>query len=448
MRTENLPVLQQADEQRRLKRYAEAIKIYADVWQAAPMAFNAYHGWSYAYSLQQTKQYGASLDVCRQLYPLHGHYAPLKQCYAWNIYFTVFKENYPGEINDAEASRALTAVWELCPPGQPFSPAHRCLFARVKQLARRKEIPWEEIWQLLNLTQPALLCKDPYVLPSAGNKQKTLASDLEEWYSWCSKALLHTGRWEACVNLCSEALQNITLWHYSNNIWFLRRKAAALHKMGKTEEALIIMDSLVAQKKDWYLLADRAAATADAAEALAWYARASLKPSEPHMKVGMWEQMAHLLLQMGNTEAAWQHLQLCNSVRFQQGWPLLPLPRPLQEIPLPEVSENEKPQVWIKKITPFWQQHLLPQWQKQQGVIHTVMPGNQSGFIRSHGSSNTVYFRMKEVLHKNKPIEPGTPVSYYLEETLHPKNQTITVHAVQIEIITGSGNGKKPNDRS
>ncbi|MFN4286610.1 MAG: tetratricopeptide repeat protein [Lacibacter sp.] len=425
--------LKQAFEWRRKGQWQQALEIYTPLWQAHPETFSGWDGWSYAHCLQQQKQYEAALQVCRTLYPHHKTLEPLRQTYAWCIYYTTFRAPAIAEVSDAVATKALQAVWHLAPPQQPHSPAHRCLFAYVKQLAARMQPPWQQIWNLLQQTAPANLSKQPYTLQVPGNKNNTeLASDLEEWYSWCSKALLQLGHWQQCIDLCNQALQAIEKWHYSNQVWFLRRKAAALVQLGETEKALPLLDALLAQKPEWFLLADRAAATPRPAEALAWYARASLQPAEPHMKINMWQKMAQLLQQTGQTEAARQHAQLCHAIRRQQGWPPQPIPG------LPDVeTEADTPGLTVpellQQLRPFWNSCLPPHLQLQKGTISKVLHGGASGFITNRATGQSIYFSRRHYAKKTPPPTEGMAVQFYVQETRHPKTGRPATQAVQVQ---------------
>ena len=98
--------LRDASELRKTKQYGAAVDGYEKIFSIASSAFKQWDAWNYIYSLQQIKNYEKALELCRHFYPKYKDFEPLREAYAWCIYYTIFSKNAPYTPSD-EADKAL-----------------------------------------------------------------------------------------------------------------------------------------------------------------------------------------------------------------------------------------------------------------------------------------------------------------------------------------------------
>lgn len=424
-------ILRNASELRKAKQYGAAAQEYEKIFTTASLVFKQWDAWNYIYSLQQIKNYERALELCRHFYPTYKEFEPLREAYAWCIYYTVLSKNAP-HISDNEADKALQAIWKLYPTNKKSNPVYRASFARIKQIEKSIQPNWRRIWEILAQINPNELSEEAYTISLKSKKETELASDKEEWYSWASKATLQTENWDKCIEVCTKALQDLKKWHYSNDIWFKRRIAAALYKKGDRATAVKITDEILLTKQDWFIMADRALYTIDSKEALTWYARASIAFGDTPLKISMWEKMVQLLLQLNLLEEAIMHAHLVSSIRYEAGWPLKFLEN-LNETSYLDIEKLYPVSEIIKKLEPVWKNWLPDYWKLQYGKIQKILPNSLAGFIVQDGRKEAIYFRAKQFKDKPEKMQVGASISFWLKETKHPKTGEKSFEAIKIK---------------
>jgi hypothetical protein len=86
-----------------------------------------------------------------------------------------------------------------------------------------------------------------------------VASDLESYYALKTKALFKTEQYEDCKTLCELALNDLSEFHYNNDLWFQMRIALSYEKLGELEKSEELFQKLVSTKAGndkWFLYYD------------------------------------------------------------------------------------------------------------------------------------------------------------------------------------------------
>lgn len=404
--------LRLAFQQRKSGDYAGALSVYEGLENTHADQFSEWDAWSFAYCYRALKQYEKCLDTCRRFYARFPGHELLRQLYAWAIYYTqIARENNMPPY--ATLKKALDGIWQLSPPGTPYGCAERAMFKVIKHLSVIMPPDWEEIDRLLNKMEPGKLSAETYTLDGPGGRKNELASDREEWYSWKSKALLQTGQWQACVALCTAAESAIGKWHYSNHIWFARRKAAALSRLGIMDEAKAILEKLVLQKKDWFLVQDLAELESDPHKALLLCTEAALMPGDTEKMIRLFFTMAGLYNACAEPEAARQSALLCLSIRHHHDWPV---PSDLEDFLLKSGGYSntiEPPDYYLKPLQLRWKKEMEQHQPACTGSIYRLLPNGQSGFIKPDGKGGgELYFSTRDWQGKPPKIHTGMRVGY------------------------------------
>ncbi len=420
--------LQKAAEARKNNSFSIAIELYETALKEAPDCFGEWDAWGYGQCLKQLKQYEKALEVCRKYYTRHENFEPLRSLYAWCIYFTQISST-EAPASTENRRKALQAINRLCPQGKPYSPAPLAIFKWVKNLAAGPNIPWTEIKEWLDKLDPKLLQTDCYQMQGKG-KLIELASELEEWYSWQSKCLLQLGKWEEGVALCREAKEKIQKWHYSNHVWFDRREAFALSKSGKKDDAKKLLSKALAQKREWFMLADMAELEQDNSLKKHFYGAACRAEGEWKSKVGLLLKIAQWLAQKGEPKAAELHAQACNCIRQKEGWPLSDSVLLLAgENWVPEQDTSKTLLAILEKLKEIWQTWEVAA-SMLEGKIREILPNGKAEFIAE--GKRTFYFQLKNCQMPGHEITVGRNVKFELVDGFDKKKNIISKNATNI----------------
>ena len=431
--------LAEASQLRKGKKIDEALTLYESLWQQNSAAFSEWDGWSYGYCLQKKQKYTEELDLCRFLFQRYQQFEMIQQLYAWSVYYTQLAgENQP--TNKDLFIKAVNAIVKLSPPGNAYSPAVKSIFKLVKFLSTGNPNNWDEIATYLGKLDKNKLSKETYFMDAPGRKGKELGSELEEWYSWQSKLLLQTKQWQKGLDLCNEALEKLDKWHYSNEIWFARRKAACLAELGQKSQAREIVNQLIKRKRDWFILADLAQLTENSDESIKLYAEAALAYGDLPLKIRLFYKMAELLAAGGDKKMAHTHALLVVALRVENKWAI---PSELQQMlsDYGEVLVKIPSSILVATgLKPYWQTLAAKDENKTDGMpiercigkIYNLINDGMAGFIKPEIGINNIYFTFRNFEGNKEELVPGFSVSYEVNKSFDTKKNRDSNVAMRI----------------
>jgi hypothetical protein len=198
-------------------------------------------------------------------------------------------------------------------------------------------------------------------------KETELASDFENWYAYKTKSLKKLGMWQECLNLSKEALEKIKKFHYSNDVWFLRRIALSKKNLGNIDDAIQELQSILKKKKEWYIQKELSELYFEKGniELALKYAIDSINNLGPlEFKVDLLYLLGKILKQQEKLELSFKHFSLAKLIRQKEGWHL---PQKLLD-ELKKFSFSEIPQIDFNKLTNelqrYWQSFKKTQIKK------------------------------------------------------------------------------------
>ncbi len=131
------------------------------------------------------------------------------------------------------------------------------LFTVVLKTEKCKPTPnWQSVNDFCDHFDPGQLsreCSTIQVKRKGQLRDMELASDLESWYAYKTKALSKLGKWQECFDRSKEALNVLDNFHYSNDLWFLRRVALSKKNLGNSEDAIAELEGILNRKKEWFI---------------------------------------------------------------------------------------------------------------------------------------------------------------------------------------------------
>ena len=428
----------QAEGLRKQERFDEAIVLYEKLWNMSADNLDKWVGWGYAYCLRKAGRSTDALEICRDVYKLDAQFDRNNNLYGWCVYDTGIKQP-EDEFNEKRFLEAAQAITQLTAQGD-FSFYERTVLAVVHHYEKYKEgtkpVPHAEIIAWLDKLNPELLSAEP----GRGADGKSYPSLKEDWYTSRAKALLGLERYEECIAVCTQALNEFKQLHYDYDVWFRNSRAESLLALGKGAEALPDIEYMMARKPDpWirhrYALALRAIGRLD--EAICYAAEAAL----PHQRLGYrWEvylDLGEMLAEMGEDELAASHILLAAAIRKEEGWDKVPqrLQAALRRMNLslenlPRVKDAHR------RLQSFWKSQKPRPKTSHTGIIKLIHGNGKSGVIRAD-SGTEHFFAMRSYKGDAEPKQ-GLRVAFNVKEEINQKTERPELHAVDIVSETDS----------
>lgn len=423
--------LSKAFELRKEKLPGEALEMYKYLAAKPEVMFGEWDWWGFAQCYNDLKHYSEALEVCRAAYKKIPASDLIKKQYAQGIFYTQLAGNKEPQ-NDAVFLKAVEAMLMLSPPGGAFNFTAKAIFKWIKRLSTKPKIDWQEIGRWLAKMDVHTLNPDSFTIKGGpGKRDLELASEVEEWYSWQSKYLLQTQQWQACIDLCDESHKKINKWHYSNDIWFLRRKAAALMQLGRKDEAETLISEMLIRKQEWFFYYDLAQLKDTADEKIPLLAKGLIMRGDADKKVKLIHELGQLLHEKNKTKESHALALYELSLRQQADWPIAPELEQLLAQTGGIPGSIQPPEMYRSAAENAIGEFLEP---KQSGTIEKLMDNGLIGFIKPEKKGESIFFRTKQFRGDRNLLRTGQSVLYEVRNSFDKKKNKPSVEAVDIEI--------------
>ena len=378
----------------------------------------------------------------------------IKQNYAWSLYFAYFKKNEVLPLE--EAIPLIERIASLTDCTKKVNPLVLTIFS---YLTKNKQLSPEIIIQLLDMLKFDLL-DDKAV--NGKNKYQTFPSQKEKYICYYTKALFLEKNYSRCIACCKRALElstnydnfknkgnpsedaslclpdvkNALFISPANLIWIKRYLALSLFYLGEYEQAYLLMQEIIKQKKDWFLYYELSQITQKLnkiEDALRYAAIAAYSLGDIEMKIHLWEYLYQLLLQTKNFPQAVKILSLSAAVRAQKGWKISPSLK--QEIDKHNLQPENLPSYKniFTELKPWFIEMSYSGSEVLTGYISNILASNKAGFITT--GKKYYYFKTSSCLFEPEYIVPNTKVSFNTEKSFDPKKQKDSIIAVNIKRI-------------
>lgn len=427
--------IQEAERLFEEKRFEEAAKHYDALWQDCREHLDHWDGWRYAHSLYRSGRYEKAIQICEEVQQTAPeNFDVLNNTYTWALYKSIIKKP-PNEEVLVETAEKIIALTQEKPE---YSPYVRTILEMASYYKDRQQ--WEALREWIERLTPDQLSNTPFTFRFPDGTSRELASELEEYYSLRSTALLELQQWDACIQCVDEAFENINKFHYHNDVWLMRRKALALAGKGQYQQALDVMKPLLKKKKEWFLWSEMAElynAIGNNDEALKHAAEAALARGDIDKKVNLWQMMGDLYFDNGLFEHALAHWALAFNIRQKEGWSI---PTELQEkIDTHHINPDDYHPIeaQIQRLSSLWQETLYHDQTPLTGTIDNILPHGKAGFIKGD-DGKSYFFHVSEY---HGPLQDEKPplhqkVTFYLKEGFDKKKNRPAMNAVFIRPVT------------
>ncbi|MBL8147686.1 MAG: hypothetical protein JNL34_15010 [Anaerolineae bacterium] len=426
----------QAETLRRDKQFEQALAAFDELLNLYPDQATERERWGKAFCLRALGRQREALDLCREVYRTHPEFVPNRNLYGWCVYDLEIKPLREGEPADIKTFyRAAEAITQLTLQ-ENYSPYERTVFEVLRYLKYRQTYPADEVLAWCDKLDPDKLATEARKYTGRDGQERVEASPLEQWYGQRTKALEHLRRWEELIVVCNEALDRLTGFHYSDEIWFRRRIASAKAELGDTQAAIGDLKALVRLKPEWFIQADLARLLHENGEdeaALDYALDAALGPGELAYKWELFALMGDLLAAQGRPQEAGQHYRLASALRAERGWREdSDLAQQLRDLPL---VPDQPAAAMARELEGTWRALKFTDQERGTGEIERTDPGKRSGFIRA-SDGRSIFFRFRNFASPRDRLLIGTKVSFFLQPSFDKTKNRESNEAVDVREIT------------
>jgi len=440
---------EQARTLHKLKLFEEALPLHQVVCQSSEAT-----GWDHYYmanTLHKLRRYDEAREACKRAWKMFPDAKPddLRRLAGWCVYQCGLKPlardgSEEGEDGDADhqedgpsdrLEKAAKAAEWICrntsqSVGSPFTKAVLTFSKILKRAAR-----WQQLEEWTARLDPSTLSPDPWIPGRSDQDGKTreLASDLETWFGYRTKALLQTERYAECADLCEQYERAILKPHYDWDVWIPFYRAQSLRALGRRREAHSILDGLLRKKRAASLLRFKASLLQEDGDLKrAWQVAldGALELRETKNDPKLVQLLARLARERGDLEAARRHFELYLATYRSQDWNIPEAIRIEAENAgvtlLKAVSVAEADHLF-RELRRWWWKELESIEPRVRGVVENII--GQAGFIRT-GDRESLYFNAREF----KRAALGMEVDFWIREGWDYKKKCISKVAVRVRV--------------
>ena len=307
------------------------------------------------------------------------------------------------------------------------------LFTIVLKTEKKKQKPnWKYVIDFCDLFQMDKLknnCSTIEVLRKGTKKPMELASDKEYWFAYKSKAHMKLGMFQECYDISNQALETITKFHYSNEVWFARRIALSKKQLGNSEDAITELQKVLKRKKEWFIqkeLAELYKEKGDIENSFKYSMEAINNHGDLEFKVDLLYLIGELLKEKQEQELSFKHFSLSRIIRLNEQWKIpQKLVMVLKDFNMKDIPV-EKYHDLKNELTKYWEKFKFQSKDEthlpiKTGKIDMILNDNEkgkNGFIKTN-DNKSYYFNIKKSEEICESIKTGIEVSF---KVLPPKD--------------------------
>lgn len=421
----------EANKLRKEGKYEQALALYKQCWDAFRDECNEWESWGYAYCLQKLKRYNEALELCRESYKKNPEFAQNRNLYAWSIYYTEVKKEKI--VDKPLLEKAATGILKLSSQEDKYSPyvatVFKVLSAYKEPFSPSKIIEWCE---KLN---PDLLDEETFSFENEKGKEMELASKREDYYAMLTQALFDSEKYPECIELCNKGLNQISKFHYSNDIWFKRRIALSYFKLKEYELSLSILTEILKKKKEWFVekeIAEVHLAMGNTELGTQFAIDAALSPGDFDKKINLYNIIAEILISLSKKQEALEHYILIFSIKKEFEQRITPaLETKIKELG-GDISNPPQARQQFNKCKNIWSSLKFGDQKETNGKIDKMLPNGKSGFVKADTDGQSYFFGIHNFKGKKDLVKVGQEVKFFIEDSFDKAKNKPSKIAVNI----------------
>lgn len=239
--------------------FSEAAKLFNEVKESFVDEIN---GWDVFFMIKCYRG-GGEVSNIHELAEKHKDFDNARSLYVWLLYDRHVKVFDSSEaFKHEEGIRKLIEYAEQKDFSQDEVDEIPCPYTlgvlKVIKHYKKPNFNIIKIDEWIQKLDPNKLDRKENVFTDTSGKERRIASPYEDYFATLSTLKLKQEKYKDCIEVCDYALAKINNLHYDNDIWFKRRKATSMIKLGDEEEGFDLLLSLSKNRKGdkWFLYSE------------------------------------------------------------------------------------------------------------------------------------------------------------------------------------------------
>jgi tetratricopeptide (TPR) repeat protein len=435
-------ILQQAKDHRKANRFEEAVILYETAYNDPNIILNNWDIWGYVHSLRKTGHLEKSIELSEKHIVEYPEFSNLKNNLVWAHFDKSIRKFDSHKVSETE--HALERIYSL--QGQveiTDESTIPCPFTvgafKVLKAYKKPNFNTSKIRYWLDKLDPLKLSKKEQTTVSEDTKERKLASDFENYYSYLATLLYKERKFQESIEVSEFALANIQKLHYDNNIWFKRRIALCYIELGDLSKGEEILKSLDTGKGDkWFIESDISLIyfeQNDYEKALRYALKAAKNLGDDLMKINLYVHLARIFFKLQKPAEAKVHAELIIAIKQANDARIdLELQKLITYFKL-DISQRFDLRNKKREAEKIWDEYLFEGQEKLTGTINKILPNGKAGFIKQDSSRETYYFNFSSVKARKQDIKEGKSVKFFLKNSFDKKKNKESKEAIEIVIL-------------
>jgi tetratricopeptide (TPR) repeat protein len=234
----------------------EAASLYNETQEKFSDELN---GWDVSFMVT-CQRGGGDINNLKVLVEKHKEFKSVRNLYSWLLYDLHVKNFDTADLQNHEVGiEELLTYADQKDSNAEDADDYPCPYTMaVLKIIKHYKKPNFNIFKIAHWIEkldPTKLSHKENVFVDPTGKERRIASPFEDYYATLSKLKFKEEKYQECVETCDFALGAIDEFHYDNDIWFKRRKALSLIKLGVEDEGFELLLSLSENRKGdkWFL---------------------------------------------------------------------------------------------------------------------------------------------------------------------------------------------------
>ena len=374
-----------------------------------------------AKKLYQSKKYEEALSVYERIYSQNPEVFNNwdKIFYSWSLYQVYIKDSEDEDKLFESAELVTDLIKQEDLNEKPVCAYTLTVFKVLDHLYADGDYFNLLVW--LDKIDPELLDENRYE-----TDDRVYRSKKEKYYDYATKAYLECEDFEKCIETSKEALESLTVFTNSSDIWYKWRIAKSYRELLENQEALKYLEEVSKVKKDWFVqkeIAENYYMMGEDEKAMDYIGEAVLTNDPSNIKVNLYY-LAYKILKEINPELALKHAELFCAIKLDND---SQIPEELDDLLIDEDDLDRR--ALESELKEYWSEYKFKDRELQYGTVTKIFEHGKSGFITSD-SDESVYFNVYE--YKGDNLNVGEYVSFYTEKSFDKSKNRESTKAVNI----------------
>jgi len=418
-----------AKDLRKDKKYLEALPLFKELWENCDPK-DKWDGWGYAYCLNKTRDYNTAYLLLKKVYEIDNTFEYVKGQFAWASYMANIKE-YPDDESSDKLEDFVAEVISVTEGKEDELFRSQSIIKMMEHYSANGS--WIKVVEWSKLVNPDLLSDKAFDGISSDGKKFRKPSDRESYYLKLTKALDKENKFEECIKECDNGLDS-----FPNEVWLKWHKGSALRKLKKYPESIALLEEVKTKKNDWFILKDLSAAyygLNNNEKALEYFLEGSalsIRIPEPQYRWELYYVGSRILLKLGKTDLASQHIALVYKLREENNWGIQDFLQ--SDIDTYKISLEKSSSELFKELKEYWIKERSDSLPGFSGEIKNIISEGKAGFIKSVNGTD-YYFNSRNFLDKKSSITIGLKVKFNIQKSFDKKKNCESKEAININIV-------------